>query len=154
MCGRFPEGPRATSCVLRAAACSSLLPNPPLRPPTSSHLTLSLASPSSSAALLPHPSVPLLFCCRTSVHCLSLRCRLPQPCCRALQLRPVLFPLSYRRAGPPCGAPLHGELLSCLLALLFSSLLSYRRAGPTRRDHLAVPCYLARYFLLLELPLP
>ena len=55
-----------------------LLPNLPWRPPTPSLFTHSLSSLSSSAALLPRPSVSLCF--RTSVDC--LRCRLPQPCCR------------------------------------------------------------------------
>jgi hypothetical protein len=85
---------------------TALLPNPPLRPPTSL-TSLSLWRP-----------------------------RLPQPCCNALQFRPslsssaallprpstVLFPFLYRRAGPPCGAPLHDELLSCRLVLGFWTL--------------------------------
>jgi hypothetical protein len=81
-------------CVLRTLLrLHLLLPDLPLRPPAFSHLTPSLSSPSSSAASLPRPSVSLLLCfsIRTSVYCLSLGCRLPQPCCRALQLRPVLF---------------------------------------------------------------
>jgi hypothetical protein len=57
-------------------------------------------------------------------------------------------PLSYRRAGPPCSAPLRGELLSCLMHSC--SPLSYRTAA---RDHLAVPRYLARYlFFATQVP--
>jgi hypothetical protein len=62
----------AASCVPRALLRLHLLPpDLPLRPPTPSPLTHSLVSPSSSAALLPRPSVSLLFCfhIRTAVHC-------------------------------------------------------------------------------------
>jgi hypothetical protein len=111
MAGGLPEAPRAASCVLRALLfCTSLLPNLILRPPTFSPLTLSLTSPSLTS-LLPRPSVlplefplipfhrgrlrmcfshSLLVYCRALVHCLSLRCRLPPHCYRALQLRAVL----------------------------------------------------------------
>jgi hypothetical protein len=71
----------AARCVPRALLhLQLLLPDLPLRSPAFSPLTHSLAFPSSSAALLPRPSVSLLFFFRTSVciHCLSLRCRLPK----------------------------------------------------------------------------
>jgi hypothetical protein len=59
----------AASCVPRPLLrLHLLLPNLPLRPPAFSHLTHSLASPSSSAALLPRPSVSLLFCFRIRMY--------------------------------------------------------------------------------------
>ena len=92
-----------------------------------SHLTPSLASPSSSAALLPRPSVSPFVVVFRSLVAAPFNCVIPSLRTAARDhlavprymasyfhaLLALMFSslLPYRRAGPPCSAPLPGALL-------------------------------------------
>jgi hypothetical protein len=128
--GGFPKPPALLAaclarCVVRPP---SLLPELPLRPPTSSHLTPSLAPPSSSAALLPRPSVPLSSRIAAWGHL-----AVPRACPVTWRATYFFVPLSSHRTAA------RGHLAVPRYLARYFSLLSHLQQFLSRRSTLSQP---------------